>query len=213
MKPCRAHGVNLEDASFPLLHQCLPVDHKTQSGRWWSACQCQTPDKDVSLPLYKSLHPLLLLRREPSALTSGRTAPAKSNLSTAHLHSDHIKCDVVETDNSAGLRESTVEMGPWWEGASCCFHADWGGGNSSLSTVVVFVMLMQSRKYSSLCQRPVIDPLCLLLVFHQPQASIIYCFLSACTWNKRQVKQVVSLIVWPHVEPFVLGACGQAFCN
>lgn len=42
------------DANLLLPHQCLLVDHETQSGRWWSACQCQRTDKDISLPLYKS---------------------------------------------------------------------------------------------------------------------------------------------------------------
>lgn len=41
------------DTNLFLLHQCLLVDHETQSGCWWSVCQCQRPNKDG--PLYKSL--------------------------------------------------------------------------------------------------------------------------------------------------------------
>lgn len=45
------YAENMEDANVFLLHQCLLVDHETQSGGWWSVCQCQRPDKDG--PLYK----------------------------------------------------------------------------------------------------------------------------------------------------------------
>lgn len=48
-----AYAENMEDANLFLPHQCLLVDHETQSGRWWSVCQRQRPDKDG--PLYKSL--------------------------------------------------------------------------------------------------------------------------------------------------------------
>ncbi len=74
-----AEAVNIEDANLFLLHRCLLVDHETQSGRWWSACQCQRPDKDMSLPLYKSpptLPPLLW--SEPGTFTSGWTSWQKA---------------------------------------------------------------------------------------------------------------------------------------
>lgn len=57
IKRVDAKAANIEDANLFLPHRCLLVDHETQSGRWWSACQCQKPDKDVSLPLYKSSPP------------------------------------------------------------------------------------------------------------------------------------------------------------
>lgn len=111
-KPVHTQGANLF-----LPRQSLLVDHETQSGRWWSACQCHKLDKDVCLPLYKSLHPCCC------GVNLGLfylwvNLGAKSNLSTAHLHSSHIKCDVVKTDNSIILFSRSLQSPCralyWW---------------------------------------------------------------------------------------------------
>lgn len=112
MKP-----VHIQDANLFLPRQCLLVDHETQSGRWWSACQCHKLDKDVCLPLYKSLRPCCC------GVNLGLfylwvNLGAKSNLSTAHLHSSLIKCDVVKTDNSISLFSRSLQSPCralyWW---------------------------------------------------------------------------------------------------
>lgn len=56
---------------------------------------------------------------------------AKSNLSMAHLHSSHIKCDVVETDNSISLFSRSLQslkgsMGRWVFLFSCNSEATRG---------------------------------------------------------------------------------------
>lgn len=44
-------SLNTEAANHLSTAKCLPVDHETQHGPWWSTCRC----KDVFLPLYKSV--------------------------------------------------------------------------------------------------------------------------------------------------------------
>lgn len=158
------------DANLFLLHQCLLVDHETQSGRWWGACQCQRPDKDVPLPLYKSL-PHFPLWSEPGAFYLWVNLREKSNLSVAHLHSNHIKCDTLETDNFISLFSSSLQSsaGIWgqWEGKSPCFHATvrlfWGEQQFSKTCWInnKLALHKQCWEYSSLL-RSVIDLLLML---------------------------------------------------
>lgn len=132
----------------------------------------------------------------------------------AHLHSSHIKCDVVETDNSISVFSRSLQSPQWIYGVNgkvgSCFHATARllGENSSLTRQAELtahccftdsVMHKQCWEYSSL-HHSVIEPLRLLLMFnvtcshplshwqHQLPASIIYYFLSVCTCNKRMFK-------------------------
>ena len=111
------------------------------------------------------------------------------------------------------------------------------GGNSSLTRQAELtahccftgsLMHRQCWEYSS-PHRSVIDPLRLLLMLdvtpshpvshwqHQLPASIIYYFLSACTWNKCTFKAAPmrsccrSLIARTHMDPFVLAARWEYF--
>lgn len=205
--------VNIQDANLFLPHQCLLVDHETQSGRWWSACQCQRPDKDVSLPLYKSLHPrccgvnlgLLPLGEPPSKkqFVNGSSAFKPYQVWCGRDWQLH---QLILLESA----ESAVDIWGRWEARTSCFHAIARllGGNSSLTRQAELtalhcfagsVMHRQWWEYSS-PHSSVIDPLRLLLMLkvtpshpashwqHQLPAFIIYCFLSVCTWNECMFK-------------------------
>lgn len=206
--------VQIQDASLSLPRRCLLVDHETQSGRWWSACQCHRLDRDVSLPLYKSLHPCCCGVNLGLFLTSGWTSWQKAicqRLICIQAISSMMWWRL--TTPSAyfpGACRALYRWG-WREGRSACFHvtARLLVGNSSLTRQTEFpanccftgaVIHKQDCEYSWLhCS--VIDPLCLLLMLdvtpsrpvshwqHLLPASIIYYFLSACTWKKWMFKE------------------------
>ena len=168
--------MNIKNANLLLPHQCLLVDHETQSGRWWSACQCHGPDKDVSLPLYKSLHPCCCgvnLGLFTSGWTSEQKAICQWLICIQAISS--VMWSRLTTPSAYSLGVCWVWRGRW-EGGSSCFHATARllGGNSSLTRqaeLTAFgcfsgsVMHQHFWEYSSL-HRSVIDPLCLQLMLN-----------------------------------------------
>ena len=121
-----AQAANIEDANLFLPHQCLLVDHETQSGRWWSACQCHGPDKDVSLPLYKSLHPCC--RGVNLGLLPLGEPPGKKQFvnGSSAFKPYQVRCGRDWQLHQLILQESAESAADiWgrWEGGSSCFHA------------------------------------------------------------------------------------------
>lgn len=129
-------------------------------------------------------------------LPLGEPPRAKSNLSTTHLHSSHIKCEVVETDNSISLFSRSLQGLPWiyggqWEGRSSWFHATarlLGGGNGSLtgwvnSKLLFFtgsVIHKQCWEYSWL-RCSVIDPLRRLLILDVTPSHPVFSLTTSAT--------------------------------
>lgn len=138
IKRGNAKAVNIEDANLFLLHQCLLVDHETQSGRWWSSCQCQRPDKDMSLPLYKSPPPYCC-EVNLGLLPLGEPPGKKQFVNGSSAFKPYqVRCGGDWQLHQLILQESAVSaLDIWgrWEGRSSCFHATARllGGNSSLT--------------------------------------------------------------------------------
>lgn len=204
----RANAVNIEDSNLLLMHQCLLVGHETKSGRWWSACQCQRPDKDVPLPLYKSLHPCcrrVNLGLFTSGWTSGQKAICQRLICIRAISSVKRRRLTTPSAYSPGVcRVRCGYMGSMGRYRSSWLHTTAGllAGNGSLTGWVNSKLSFQrTPDTQAMLGIFMTEPLCnwttaptansrcdtfppCFSLTTSATGLLFYYFLSACTWKK-----------------------------